>query len=70
MKKSDDNNPWMAAGRYLGLTTSLPVAIFIGYGIGTWLDTQFSTHFLKIVFVIVGTVAGILPIFRELTRND
>ena len=65
-----DDNPWMVVGKYLGLLTALPATIFVAYEIGDWLDKQFSTSFLKIVFVLLGTVAGFLPIFYDLTRND
>jgi len=66
----NDDNPWAAVGRYLGLMTAVPAAIFVGYEIGAWLDTRFSTHFLTIVFVVLGTAAGFVPIFRDLSKND
>jgi F0F1-type ATP synthase assembly protein I len=65
-----DDNAWLVAGRYLALMTTVPAAIFVGYEIGTWLDSQFSTHSLKLVCVVLGTVAGFVPIFRELSRNE
>jgi F0F1-type ATP synthase assembly protein I len=65
-----DDNVWVTVGRYFGLLTAVPAAIFIGYLIGAWLDSQFSTHFLKVVFVILGTAAGFIPIFQELSKND
>jgi F0F1-type ATP synthase assembly protein I len=65
-----DDNPWLAVGRYLALMTTVPASIFVGYEIGAWLDERLSTHFLSIVFVILGTVAGFTPIFRDLTQRD
>ncbi len=69
MKKLDDN-PWLTVGRYLALMTTVPASIFVGYEIGAWLDERFATHFLAIVLVILGTVAGFTPIFRDLTKKD
>ena len=70
MKKERDDNVWLTLGRYFALLSTVPAAIFVGYEIGDWLDGRLSTHYLKIVFVILGTVAGFLPIFQDLTRND
>lgn len=67
--KSDDESPWLTVGRYFALLSSVPAAIFVGYEIGAWLDKQFATHFLSIVFMILGTGGGFFPIFHELTRK-
>jgi F0F1-type ATP synthase assembly protein I len=69
VKKADDN-PWLIVGRYLALMTTVPASIFVGYELGAWLDERFGTHFLSIVFVILGTVAGFTPIFRDLTKDS
>lgn len=47
----------------------LPVSTFVGYAIGYGLDRFFGTKFLTIVFLILGTVAGFVQLYRELTRN-
>ncbi len=70
MKKDSDDNVWLVVGRYLALLSMVPAAIFVGYAIGAGLDYLFSTRFLKIVFVVVGTAAGFVPIFRELSRSE
>ena len=70
MKKNADDNPWFMVGRYLAFLTALPASIFVGYEIGAWLDGKFATHYLSIVFVIVGTVAGFVPIFHDLSKKD
>jgi F0F1-type ATP synthase assembly protein I len=70
VKKEDrDDNVWLTVGRYLALMTTVPASIFVGYEIGAWLDTRFATHFLDIVFVVLGTAAGFVPIFRDLTKK-
>jgi F0F1-type ATP synthase assembly protein I len=70
VKKNADDNPWYMVGRYFALLTALPASIFVGYELGAWLDGAFSTRYLTIVFVIVGTVAGFVPIFHDLGKKD
>jgi F0F1-type ATP synthase assembly protein I len=70
VKKNSDENAWLVAGRYLALLSTVPAAIFVGYLAGAELDRLFSTGFLKIVFVLIGTAAGFVPIIWELSRND
>ena len=65
-----DENVWRMVARYLALLSALPAAIFVGYGIGWWLDGQFSTGYLRFVFVVIGTVAGFAPIVWEVSRNE
>jgi len=47
----------------------LPVSTFVGYAIGYGLDRLFGTKFLTIVFLILGTIAGFVELYRELTKN-
>ena len=65
MKKS-----WMASvGEYTGLAFLLPVSTLVGYGIGYLLDKTFGTHFLYIVFLVIGTVSGFVQIIRQVMRD-
>jgi F0F1-type ATP synthase assembly protein I len=68
--KNSDDNVWIVVARYLALMSVVPAAIFLGYGIGLGLDNLFSTHFLRFVFVVLGTAAGFVPIIREVSRNE
>jgi F0F1-type ATP synthase assembly protein I len=65
-KKSD---PLAVIARYSGLAIMLPAATMVGYGIGYGLDVFFSTHYLKIVFLLIGTVAGFIELIRGLTKG-
>jgi uncharacterized membrane protein YfcA len=40
----------------LGL--SFVISVFLSFWIGDWLDRQFQTSFLKIVFLFLGLIAG------------
>jgi F0F1-type ATP synthase assembly protein I len=59
-----------AALRYTAIATMLPAGTFAGYLIGTWLDRWLGTHFLMIVFLILGIVSGFVQLIRELMRNS
>ena len=62
--------PKKQMGRYFGVALLLPVSTFVGYAIGFLLDRVFGTGFLKIIFLILGTVAGFLELIRELGRDS
>ena len=57
-------------GRYYGLIFVLPAAVLVGFGIGYALDKLFHTGFLKIVFLLLGVAAGMIDLFRELSKDD
>jgi len=57
-------------GKYYGLIFVLPVSTLVGFGIGYGLDKLFHTSFLKIVFLLLGVAAGIIDLFRELSKDD
>jgi F0F1-type ATP synthase assembly protein I len=57
-------------GKYYGMIFILPAAVLVGFGIGYALDKVFHTGFLKIVFVLLGVAAGIIDLFRELSKDD
>ncbi len=65
----DKQNSYLMLSRYIGLATLLPTATFVGYAIGYLLDKGLGTHFLKIVFLVIGIVAGFVQLIRELTRD-
>jgi F0F1-type ATP synthase assembly protein I len=53
---------------YLSLALMLPVATLVGYGIGYLLDKAFHTHFLYVVFLLLGIVSGFVQVIRQLIR--
>ena len=54
---------------YLALALMLPIATLVGYGMGYLLDRFFHTTFLRIVFLFLGIVSGMVQIIRQLTRE-
>ena len=57
-------------GEYSQLAFVLPAATIVGYGIGYLLDQAMGTHFLYIVFLLIGIAAGFLQIIRKVTKNS
>ncbi len=66
----DGNNPFQLLGRYSYLAFLLPVATFVGYGIGYLLDKAFHTHFLYLIFLLLGIASGFIELIREVNRDD
>ena len=48
----------------------LPVSTFVGFAIGYYLDKHFGTTWLKIVFLILGSVAGFVQLIRRIMRDS
>jgi F0F1-type ATP synthase assembly protein I len=57
-------------GEYTSLAFLLPAASFVGYLIGYLLDKAFDTHFLYLVFLILGTVSGFVQLLRRLLQDS
>ena len=63
----------VTVGEYTSLAFLLPTATVVGLAIGYLLDKAFGTHFLYIVFLILGIASGFVQLVRQLlrdTRND
>jgi len=57
------------AGEYMSLAFLLPASTFVGYAIGYLLDKAFGTHFLYIVFLLLGIASGFVELLRRLMRD-
>ena len=62
-------NFMVTVGEYTALAFLLPAATFVGYVIGYLLDKAFNTHFLYIVFLILGIAAGFVQLIRQIQRD-
>jgi F0F1-type ATP synthase assembly protein I len=56
-------------GRYLNIGLLLPIATGVGFGMGYGLDKLFHTGWLRFVFLVLGSVAGFIEMFRELNKD-
>ena len=56
--------------QYGGLALLLPASTFVGYAIGYYLDKFFGTTWLRIVWLILGSVAGFVTLIRQIMRDS
>lgn len=56
-------------GKYLSLALTLPASLFAGYLLGDWADHWLGLTFLKMVGLLLGLVAGLVQVFREINRE-
>ena len=68
MPKKDDAAQQI--GRYYAVAFLIPSAVLVGFGIGYLLDRAFGTGFLKIIFLFLGLVSGVIELLRELSKDD
>lgn len=54
-------------GRIIELVMLLPISTLVGVAMGYGLDKLFGTHFLYLIFMVIGTAAGIVQLIRELS---
>jgi len=57
-------------GEYTSLAIMLPASTAIGYLIGYGLDRLFHTHFLSIVFLLLGIAAGFIELIRQVQKDN
>jgi F0F1-type ATP synthase assembly protein I len=70
MQPSKKKPNWSQLGDYASLGVALPATTVVGYFIGVLLDNWLGTHFLYLVFLIIGIAAGFLELYRIVTRNS
>jgi F0F1-type ATP synthase assembly protein I len=56
--------------QYTGLALLLPASTFVGYVIGYYLDKQFGTTWLKVLFLILGSAAGFISMIRQIMKSS
>jgi F0F1-type ATP synthase assembly protein I len=57
-------------GQYSALATMLPASTFAGYIIGYLLDKWFGTHFLYLVFLLLGIASGFIKLIQQLQKDS
>jgi F0F1-type ATP synthase assembly protein I len=70
MPPLEKKSVWAQIGQYASLGVALPAATVTGYFIGVLLDYWLGTHFLYIVFLLLGIVAGFVEMYRVVSRNS
>src|SRR5205823_2952101 len=65
-----EKKPLMAmVSEYTALAFVLPVSTMVGYVIGYLLDKAFGTHFLYLVFLLIGIASGFVQLIRQISRD-
>lgn len=67
MARKQSDSDAKSLGKYLELALLLPISTMIGLAMGYGLDKLFGTHFIYIIFMLLGTAAGIIQLIRELS---
>ena len=70
--KSDDGGmaTLLRAEKLTQIAFILPVAVFIGWALGLGLDKWLHQHWIYLVGIIVGAVAGFVQIFRLVASSE
>lgn len=72
MDPEDPNRKESAAviwARYSQIAFILPAAVVVGLLLGKLCDYWFHTHWLFLVGIIIGAIAGFLDMIRMITRS-
>ncbi|HZQ51854.1 MAG TPA: AtpZ/AtpI family protein [Bryobacteraceae bacterium] len=66
-RKPDNPLAWL--GKYLSLALTLPASVAAGYILGAAADHWLHVPLLRALGILLGMAAGLIQIFRELTRE-
>jgi F0F1-type ATP synthase assembly protein I len=69
-KEPREKGVWAQMGDYAQLGFLFPAATVVGWLIGTGLDRWFHTHWLYLMGLILGIVAGFVELIRVVIRNS
>ena len=64
-----DPNSTRNIGKYASLAVLLPISTGVGYAMGYGLDYLFHTHWLRIAFLVLGTISGFISLIKELDKD-
>jgi ATP synthase protein I len=58
----------VTAESMIQLAIALPAGCLIGWLLGGWLDRHFHQHWMGVVGILLGALAGFLQIFRTASK--
>ena len=65
-----NQTPSQQFGEVMGLAAHIPISVMIGYAIGHYLDLWQSTTYFTPIFLILGAVAGLVGLVREIQKGN
>jgi F0F1-type ATP synthase assembly protein I len=68
-KQDRNQNPAVIWARYSQIAFIIPAAVVIGLLLGKLLDYWLHTHWLFLVGIIIGAVAGLTDVIRTVIRQ-
>jgi F0F1-type ATP synthase assembly protein I len=60
-----EESPWVMAARYSEIGFMIPAAVMVGYFLGLAADYLLHTHWIYLVGIIFGAVAGFVSMIRR-----
>jgi len=70
MSDKKKSNPWLQMAKYSELAVIFPAATFAGWLLGVGADRWLHTHWLYLVGLILGIVAGFVQLIRMVTSSE
>jgi F0F1-type ATP synthase assembly protein I len=68
-EKPNGEEFWRLMARYVPVIGLMPGCVLAGYLIGAALDHFFATTYLRLVFIGLGVIAGVVQLMRLLSRD-
>jgi F0F1-type ATP synthase assembly protein I len=68
--KPKPDKPMIWLGKYLSLALTMPASVAAGYLLGTFADHYLHLPLLRAIGIILGMVAGLIQVLRELDRDS
>ncbi|PSH04397.1 MAG: hypothetical protein CXZ00_06105 [Acidobacteria bacterium] len=59
-----EENPWVTVARYSEIGFVIPMAVLVGYFLGLIADHFLHTHWLYVVGLVLGAIAGFMSMIR------
>lgn len=68
-EETSEKKSWVKAEGIVQIGVMMPLALVVGYFIGSFLDDKFHTTWIKIVGLLVGIAAGFVQLVRIAGRE-
>ena len=63
--EKQQESPWVTVARYSEIGFMIPAAVFVGYLLGLGADHFLHTHWLYLVGILFGAIAGFVSMIRR-----
>jgi F0F1-type ATP synthase assembly protein I len=65
-----EESPWVMVARYSEIGFMIPAAVIVGYLLGLGADYLLHTHWLYLLGIIFGAVAGFVSMIRRALQSS